>query len=199
MVPLYHGCNCADPLRFPSRGRWAADRSLFRRAFAATKEVRLTILKKMPALRFSKMKHACVAGLVAFTFIASTRAIWPEKNPAEAVRNFYAWYVHESVSGGRPLEKKREEMRKFVTEGLRSRVNKMPTGSGGLDGDFFRNAREIDPEWGENSAVSNYYVGRTMSKLGVIPTSRKLGDRQFEVKVLFQEGAWKIDEVKFGD
>jgi len=98
--------------------------------------VRLTILKKMPALRFSKMKHACVAGLVAFTFIASTRAIWPEKNPAEAVRNFYAWYVHESVSGGRPLEKKREEMRKFVTEGLLSRVNKMPTGSGGLDGDF---------------------------------------------------------------
>jgi hypothetical protein len=38
-----------------------------------------------------------------------------------------------------------------------------------------------------------------MAKLGVILTGRKLGNREFEVKVLFQEGAWKIDEVKFGD
>src|SRR6267142_1818620 len=95
------------------------------------------------------------------------------------------------------LEKEREQMRKFVTEGLLSRINKMPKGPGGLDGDFFLNAQEVDPEWGKNVAVSNYYLGKTMSKLGVILTGRKLGDRQFEVKVLFQEGAWKIDEVKF--
>ena len=69
----------------------------------------------------------------------------------------------------------------------------------GLDGDFFLNAQGVDPEWGKNVAVSNYYLGKTMSKLGVILTGRKLGDRQFEVKVLFQEGAWKIDEVKFSD
>ncbi len=119
------------------------------------------------------MKYVCVAVLVALTFISPSRAIWPEKNPAEAVRNFYAWYVHEVVNGSRPLEKEREQMRKFVTEGLLSR--------------------------GKNVAVSNYYVGKTMSKLGVILTGRKLGDRQFEVKVLFQEGAWKIDEVKFSD
>jgi hypothetical protein len=157
------------------------------------------ILKKMPPLRFSKAKHVCVAVLVALTFITPSRAIWPEKNPAEAVRNFYAWYVHEVVNGSRPLEKEREQMRKFVTEGLLSRINKMPKGRGSLDGDFFLNVQEVDPEWGKNIAVSNYYVGRTMSKLGVILTGRKLGDRQFEVKVLFQEGAWKIDEVKFND
>jgi hypothetical protein len=155
---------------------------------------------KMAALqRFSKMKYVCVAVLVALTFITSSRAVWPEKNPVEAVRNFYAWYVHEVVNGSRPLEKEREQMRKFVTEGLLSRINKMPKGPGGLDGDFFLNAQEVDPEWGKNVAVSNHYFGKTMSKLGVILTGRKLGDRQFEVKVLFQEGAWKIDEVKFSD
>jgi hypothetical protein len=51
----------------------------------------------------------------------------------------------------------------------------------------FFNAQEVDPEWGKNIAVSNYYVGRTMSKLGVILTGRKVGDRQFELKMLFQE------------
>ena len=90
-------------------------------------------------------------------------------------------------------------MRKFVTDRLLDRIDKMPKGPGGLDGDFFLNAQEVDPEWGKNIAVANNYFGRTISKLDVILTGRKLGDRQFEVKVLFQEGAWKIDEVKFSD
>ena len=154
------------------------------------------IAMKMPALRFPKMKHVCVVVLVALTFITPSSAIWPEKNPAEAVRIFYAWYVHEVANGSGPLEKKREEMRKFVTDRLLNRFEKMPKGRGG---DFFLNAQEVDPEWGKNIAVSNNYVGRRMSKLGVILTGRKLGDRQFEVKMLFQEGAWKIDEVKFSD
>jgi len=68
-----------------------------------------------------------------------------------------------------------------------------------LESDFFLNAQKFDPEWGKNIAVSNNYVGKTMSKLGVILTGGKLGHREFEVKMLFQEGAWKIDEVKFSD
>jgi hypothetical protein len=111
--------------------------------------------RKIPAIRFSKMKHVCVAVLVAFTFITPSRAVWPEKSPAEAVRNFYAWYVHEVANGSRPLEKEREQMRQFVTESLLSRINKMPKAPGGLDGDFFLNAQQVDPEWGKNVAVSN--------------------------------------------
>jgi hypothetical protein len=154
---------------------------------------------KMPALpRFSKIKYVCVV-LIVLMAISSSLAVWPEKNPAEAVRNFYAWYVHEVMNGGRPLEKEREQMRTFVTERLLSRIDKMPKGPGRLDGDFFLNAREVDPEWGKNVAVGNNYVGKTMSRLSVILTGRKLGDRQFEVKVLFQDGAWKIDELKYSD
>jgi hypothetical protein len=145
------------------------------------------------------MEQVCIAVLVAVTFITSSRAVWPEKNPAEAVRNFYAWYVHESVTGRRPLQKERERMREFVTEGLLSRIDKLPKGPGRADADFFLKTREVDPEWEKNIAVSNYYVGKTMSKLGVILTGRKLGDREFDVKMLFQEGVWKIDEVKFAE
>jgi len=46
----------------------------------------------------------------------------------------------------------------------------MPKGPGGFDGDF-SSCQEVDPEWGKNVAVSNYYVGKTMSKLGVILTA----------------------------
>jgi hypothetical protein len=143
------------------------------------------------------MKHVRIATLIAITFITPSRAVWPEKNPADAVRSFYSWYVHEVQSGAGPLKKEREQMRKFVTDRLLNRIDKMPKGPGGLDGDFFLDAQEVDPEWGKNIAVGNSYIGKTMSKLSVILTGRKLGDRQFEVKVLFQEGAWKIDEIKF--
>ena len=155
---------------------------------------------KTPALQqFSKMKHVCVAALVLITSITPSRAIWPEKNPTDALRSFYGWYVHEVANGSRPLEKERDQMRKFVTDRLLDRIDKMPKGPGGLDGDFFLNAQEVDSEWGKNIAVANNSIGRTMSTLGVILTGRKLGDRQFDVKMLFQQGAWKVDEVKFSD
>src|SRR5207245_4706137 len=138
-----------------------------------------------------------VAALVAITSIAASRAVWPEKNPAEALRHFYSWYVGEIASGARPLGKERELMRKFVTDRLLNRIDKMPKGPGGLDGYFFLNAQEVDPAWGKNIAVANNYFGRTISKLDVILTCRKLGDRQCVVKVLFQVDASTIDEVKF--
>jgi hypothetical protein len=144
------------------------------------------------------MKQLFIAVLLAIT-VTPAPAIWPEKNPAVAVRNFYRWYVGEVASGTRPLEKERELMRKFVTDRLLNRIDKMPKGPDGLDGDFFLNGQEIDPEWGKNIAVGNTYIGKTTSKLSVILTGRKVGDRQFEVKMLFQQGAWKIDEVKFGE
>src|SRR5213080_678174 len=63
---------------------------------------------------------------------------------------------------------------------------------------FFSTPRRLIRN-GKNIAVANNSIGRTMSTLGVILTGRKLGDRQFDVKMLFQQGAWKVDEVKFGD
>src|ERR1700704_1057736 len=73
------------------------------------------------------MKQLFIAALAAITATPAP-AIWPEKNPTQAVRNFYAWYVHEVATGSRPLEKERELMRKFVTDRLLSRIDKMPKG-----------------------------------------------------------------------
>ncbi|PYI75394.1 MAG: hypothetical protein DMF04_10430 [Verrucomicrobia bacterium] len=139
------------------------------------------------------------AVILVVIIAASGSAASPEKNPAQAIRNFYSWYVAEIVSGNRPLQKQRDLMRKFVTERLLTSIDKMPKGPGALDGDYFLNAQEIDPDWGKNIAVGNNYIGKTMSRLSVILSGRKLGDREFDVRVVFQEGAWKIDEIKFTD
>ena len=145
------------------------------------------------------VKPVCVAALLITTATTSLCAAGGELNPAIAVHNFYSWYVGEVLRGAKPLQKEREVMRKFITDRLLSRIDKMPKGPGGLDGDFFLDAQEVDPEWGKNIAISNNYIGKTMSKLGVILSGRRMGDRQMEVKMLLQEGTWKIDELKFSD
>jgi hypothetical protein len=144
------------------------------------------------------MKQLFTVILVAIVAVSGSAA-WREKNPAQAIRNFYSWYVAETVSGNRPLQKQRDLMRKFVTDRLLSGIDKMAKGPAGSDGDYFLNAQEIDPDWGKNIAIGNNYIGKTMSKLSVILSGRKLGDRQFDVKVVFQDGTWKIDEIKFTD
>ena len=145
------------------------------------------------------MKQLLVVAFIIFVAAREVQSVWPEKNPAEAVRSFYAWYVTEFIRGARPLERERDEIKKYVTDKLLAKIDRMPKGPGGLDGDFFLNAQEADPDWAKNIAVGNWYVGRTMSKLGLVLTGKKLGDRQFELKLLFQDGAWKIDELKYTD
>src|SRR5207249_10666616 len=116
---------------------------------------------KTPALQqFSKMKHVCVAALVVITSITPSRAIWPEKNPADVVRSFYSWYVHEVTNGSRPLEKQRGQMRRFVTDRLLNRIDTMPKGPSALNADFFLNAQAVDPESGKNLGVRTNQSGR---------------------------------------
>ena len=119
-----------------------------------------------------------------------------ERTPAEAVHTFYGWYVHEVMNGAKPLSQERAEMRKFVTERLLTEIDAMRKRAEARDTDPFCNAREFDPEWGKNVAVGNLYVGR-IARVSVILTGHRLGDREFKLKLVQENGAWKIDEVQF--
>ena len=109
---------------------------------------------------------------------------------------FYSWYVHEVLNGAKPLNQERTEMRKFVTERLLTEIDNRHKSGGGIELDPFLNTREVDPEWGKNVAVGNLYVGR-IARLNVILTGRQRGNREFKVKLVQENGAWKIDEVSF--
>jgi len=116
--------------------------------------------------------------------------------PADAVRTFYGWYVHEVLNGAKPLNQERPEMRKFVTERLLTEIDDRHKSAGGVELDPFFNMREIDPEWEKNVAIGNLYIGH-IARLSVILTGRQRGDREFKVKLVQENGAWKIDEVNF--
>ena len=109
---------------------------------------------------------------------------------------FYNWYVHEVLNGAKPINQERTEIRKFVTERLLTEIDNRHKSAGGAELDPFFNTREIDPEWGKNVAVGNLYVGR-IARVSVILTGHRLGDREFKLKLVQENGAWKIDEVNF--
>ena len=114
--------------------------------------------------------------------------------PAEVVRSFYAWYIQESIAGAKPLERERPEIRKFVTDRLLLRIDSARKSSPNRDP--FLNAEQIDPTWARNVAVGNIFVGR-IARLSVALTGLRFGDRQMELKLVQENGTWKIDEISF--
>ena len=107
---------------------------------------------------------------------------------------FYGWYVHEVMYGAKPFKQERTEMRKFVTGRLLTELEHRHKLAGGVELDPFFNTPEIDPEWGKNVAIGNLYVGR-IARLSVVLTGHQRGDREFKLKLVQENGAWKIDEV----
>ena len=133
---------------------------------------------------------------VLILLLTTARVYSAGKTPADAVRTFYGWYVYEVMNAAKPLTQERTEMRKFVTERLLAEVDNVHKSAGGVELDPFLNARDVDAEWGKNIAVGNLFVGR-IALVSVILTGRRLGDREFKLKLVQENGTWKIDEVNF--
>jgi hypothetical protein len=143
------------------------------------------------------VKHLSARSLTfAITVFTAFYVYGARQTPVELARSFYVWYIHELVNGVKPLEEQRAEMQKFVTEGLLARIASQRGAATKLNRDPFLDAQEVDPEWAKNLAIGNIFVGR-IARLSVALTGRKHGDRQLELKLVQENGAWKIDEVKF--
>ncbi|HEY2101691.1 MAG TPA: DUF3828 domain-containing protein [Chthoniobacterales bacterium] len=143
------------------------------------------------------MKHLTTGSLVfALTVVTGFHANGAGQTPADLARSFYVWYIHELLNGEKPMEQRRAEMRQFVTDGLLARIANDRKSPIKVNRDPFLDAQEIDPEWAKNIAVGNIFVGR-IARLSVGLTGHRFGDRQLELKLVQENGAWKIDQVKF--
>lgn len=134
------------------------------------------------------------ASVLAVTLLFSAQLWAGGPTPADTVRRFYTWYVQELKMGVKPLERERSEMRRFVTDRLLQRIDDARKSSAPRDP--FLNAREIDADWGTNVAVDNIFVGR-IARVSVTLSGHRLGDRQMELKLVQENGVWKIDEISF--
>src|SRR5437016_9640182 len=77
--------------------------------------------------------------------------------PEDCIRNFYRWYVTNLVANRDPM-KQRKEIRRYATERLLKKIDKMVKGPDGLDGDYFTDAQDFDPLWAKNISISDVQI-----------------------------------------
>jgi len=129
---------------------------------------------------------------------AQTPAAESAATPEDCIRNFYRWYVANLVANRDPM-KQRGEIRRYATERLLKEIDKMVKGPDGLDGDYFVDAQDFDPQWAKNISISDVQIhGDKSTALVHLDGSKGMRKKLF-VHLAKGAGIWKVDKVQGRD
>jgi len=140
---------------------------------------------------------AFVAIAVAFT-VEQVPAAESAATPEAYLRNFYRWYVTNLVANRDPM-KQRGEIRRYATERLLKEIDKMVKGPDGLDGDYFVDAQDFDPQWAKNISISPVQTHGDRSTALVHLNGSKGMRKTLFVHLAKEGGTWKVDKVQGRD
>ena len=118
--------------------------------------------------------------------------------PEDCIRNFYRWYVTNLVASRDPM-KQRGEIRRYATERLLKEIDKMVKGPDGLDGDYFVDAQDFDPQWARNISISDVQNHGDKSTALVHLNGSKGMRKTLFVHLAKEGGTWKVDKVQGRD
>ena len=125
---------------------------------------------------------------------AQTPAAESAATPEDCIRSFYRWYVTNLVANRDPM-KQRGEIRRYATERLLKEIDKMVKGPDGLDGDYFVDAQDFDPQWAKNISISDVQT-RGDKSTALVQLNGSKGMRKKLFVHLAKEGStWKVDKV----
>ena len=140
---------------------------------------------------------ALVAIAVALT-VEQGPAAESAATPEDCIRNFYRWYVTNLVANRDPM-KQRGEIRRYATERLLKEIDKMVKGTDGLDGDYFVDAQDFDPQWAKNISISPVQTHGDKSTALVHLNGSKGMRKTLFVHLAKEGGTWKVDKVQGRD
>lgn|SRR5215471_3695994 len=157
------------------------------------------------------MNTICCFGLVTllvFCAFAKTPPKSPQvaSEPATVIREFYRWYIHDSVSNHKNspwmTPHGRAAMSRYVTQRfIREIVNneKLPEGEG-FDADYFFQTQDTlpnlpkdEPRWVKSMSVSDVSIKGTTAMAMVTFLD---GYPKVRVTMITDGKVWKIDRVK---
>jgi Protein of unknown function (DUF3828) len=142
------------------------------------------------------MKRIVVlVNLVAAIIAGQIQAAETAATPEDCIRNFYRWYVTNLVANRDPL-KQRNEIGRYATARLLKEIDKMVKGPDGLDGDYFTDAQDFDPQWAKNISISNVQTHGDKSSAHVLLNGAKGMRKKLVVQLAKKSGAWKVDKVR---
>lgn len=146
----------------------------------------------------SLMKRFAPFVLSFLVALGPLRAAESAATPEDCIRGFYHWYVTNLVANRDPM-KQRKEMRGYATERLLKEIGKMKSGPDGLDGDYFTDAQDFDPLWAKNISISAVKISGDKCTAHVLLDGAKGMRKNLLVRLVKEEGAWKVDKVQGRD
>lgn len=127
--------------------------------------------------------------------MGQARAVETSATPEDCIRNFYRWYVSNLVANRDPM-KQRGEIRRYATERLLKEIDKMMKGPDGLDGDYFVDAQDFDPQWAKNISIANVQIHGDKSSAVVQLNGSKAMRKKLFVQLAKEGDIWKVDKVQ---
>jgi len=156
-------------------------------------------MNQRSASEIKRIKGLRTLGFAAlFVLCGSFAAFGQSATPEQTARSFYKWYVHELNANRNPPDE-RAKFGQFVSARLAKWVRKS-IASGDYDADYFVAAQDFGHDWGDNVRVSKVAVNGATATLHVKLVQPKTKDtpawdRDLDLKLLKEGGAWKIDRV----
>jgi hypothetical protein len=129
---------------------------------------------------------------------SQTPAAESAATPEDCIRNFYRWYVTNLVANRDPM-KQRREIRRYATERLLKEIDKIVKGPDGLDGDYFVDAQDFDPQWAKNISISDVQIHGDKSTALVRLNGSEGMRKKLLVHLAKEAGIWKVDKVQGRD
>src|SRR5436190_11318929 len=109
--------------------------------------------------------------------------------PADTIRTAYGWYLRELKSGINPLQQKRAELKRFVTDDFLVSLDNMRSE---LEAGPLLDAQSFDARLSIEKIISD----RATARVRVGLSGRVFGQRAVDVYLVKVAGTWKVDDVK---
>lgn len=120
------------------------------------------------------------------------------ETPEQATKSFYAWYIKEisRESGGNPFGQKKT-LGRYVSKRLIKSIEKQMAAEE-YDVDYFINAQDFDEKWQATTTKAVIKGNTATLKVTLAAPRAKKTDwtQMLSLKLIKEDGAWKIDSVK---
>ncbi|SRR5260221_8746496 len=153
----------------------------------------------------SELKRSAIVRVLCLSVFlvlaGSFSAFGQATTPEQTVKAFYKWYVHSLNASDKGPSK--AQLRPHISARLARWMNTKEYAE--WDADYFLSAQDFGSHWGDYVQVSKVALKDNVATLHVKlvepPTKdgTGMGDRELDLKLVKEAGAWKIDRVNAKD
>lgn len=158
-------------------------------------------MKPLHNRKFST-KLLALSAIVIIAFFASASAETTfSATPEQTAVEFYRWYVDSLNRNREPKTRQKQKLLTFLSKRYGKWVYSIPDEE--YDADVFISAQDYDEDWVNAISTSKATIKGNVARLDVIlgvykngKRTKGIGKHVLHLKMVKENGAWKIDDIK---